>query len=191
MIKTFNSSKVALDLDEPIVPSLFEIQIIPNASVSTLPVSILKEQIISVDGFDAFERIPEPVYQTFGPGIRRAFPGVRVDNVVELNISFNVNLGGKDGNEATTLLVLKKMKDKQYNRSTGERGLKKDCNWTMIVRQFNKNNVYWRIATMENCLFGASGITGLDGVNIEDDEPAKLSMSAVSDKNKLEFASSI
>jgi hypothetical protein len=190
MNRTFQSSKVANDLDEVIIGSLFEVTIIPHPSLSALPITLLKEQIKTLDGFDKFEAIPEPVYQTFGPGIRRAFPGVRVDNVIELNATFNVNLGGENGNEATTLLVLKKMKDRQFNRATGARGIKRDCVFTVIVRQFNKNNEIWRIATMENCLFGASGVTGIDGVNIEDDEPATLSCGFVSDKNKIEFASS-
>lgn len=189
MIKHFNSSKVANEMAEPLIPSQFEITIIPNPALIAMPLDILKEDVKSVGGFDQFERIPAPVRQQFGPGIGRLFPGVQVDNVIELNLTFNVNLRGDSGTEATTLLALKRMKDLQFNRATGQRGLKKDCVWQLIVTQFTKDDAIWRVATMNNCMFGEAGITGLDEVNIESDEPVVLSFSVMSDKNMLQYAS--
>lgn len=191
MIKHFNASKVANELSEPIVPSLFELTVIPHPSLMALPVNFLKEEVKSVSGFDAFEKIPAPIQQVFGAGTRRLFPGIQIDNVIELNITINVNLRGDDGIHATNLLILKKMKDLQFNRSTGNRGLKKDCVWQMIVAQHTKDDKVWRVATMQNCMFGESGITGLDEVNIESDDAAVLSFTVMSDKNKLEIASDL
>jgi hypothetical protein len=191
MIQTYNASKVAGELAEPIIPSLFDVSIIPPTSLGLMDIDILQQEIKSISGFDAFERVPELIAQTFGPGIRRMFPGIVVDNVIELNVTLNVNLRGDDGTNATNLLNLKRMKDLQFNRANGVRGLKKNCIWTMIVTRYNKDKSIWGVATMENCLFGPNGITGLDEVNIESNEAAVLSFTAISDKNMLELAATI
>lgn len=191
MIQTYNASKVAGEQAEPIIPSLFDVSIIPPTSLGLLDIDILQQEIKSISGFDAFERVPELIRQTFGPGLQRTFPGIVVDNVIELNVTCNVNLRGDDGTHATNLLTLKRMKDLQYNRASGIRGLKKNCAWTMIVTRYNKDKSIWGVATMENCLFGPNGITGLDEVNIESNEAAVLSFTVISDKNMLELAASI
>lgn len=191
MIKHFNSSKVANELSEPIIASLFEITIIPHPTLMALPVDLLKEEVKSVSGFDAFEKIPATISQMFGAGTRRLFPGIQIDNVVELNITMNVNLRGDDGTNATNLVTLKRMKELQFNRATGARGLKKDCVWQMIVKRYTKDDKVWGVATMQNCLFGESGITGLDEVNIESDDAAVLSFTVQCDKNKLELAATV
>lgn len=191
MIQTYNASKVAGEMAEPIMPSLYEITITPQESLLALPIDLLKEEVKSLSGLDAFEKIPELVYQTFGAGTRRHFPGVQVDNVIECNVTCNVNLRGDDGTHATNLLTLKKMKDLQFNRATGKRGMKKNCTFTTIVTRYNKDKSVWYVATLENCLFGSSGITGLDEVNIESDDAATLSFTIVSDKNHAEFADAI
>jgi hypothetical protein len=191
MIQTYNASKVAGEMAEPIIPSLYEITIIPPASLVALDVQLLKEEVKSVSGFDAFERVPALISQTFGAGTRRLFPGVQVDNVVELNITMNVNLRGDDGTNATNLVTLKRMKDLQFNRASGRRGLKTEAVWSMIVSRYNKDHSIWGVATMEHCMFGESGITGLDECNIESDDAAVLNFTAISDKNKLELAATI
>lgn len=191
MIQTYNASKVAGEMAEPIIPSLYEITIIPPASLVALDVQLLKEEVKSVSGFDAFERVPALISQTFGAGTRRLFPGVQVDNVVELNITMNVNLRGDDGTNATNLITLKRMKDLQFNRASGRRGLKTEAVWSMIVSRYNKDHSIWGVATMEHCMFGESGITGLDECNIESDDAAVLNFTAISDKNKLELAATI
>lgn len=191
MIQTYNASKVAGEMAEPIIPSLYEITIIPPASLVALDVQLLKEEVKSVSGFDAFERVPALISQIFGAGTRRLFPGVQVDNVVELNITMNVNLRGDDGTNATNLVTLKRMKDLQFNRASGRRGLKTEAVWSMIVSRYNKDHSIWGVATMEHCMFGESGITGLDECNIESDDAAVLNFTAISDKNKLELAATI
>ena len=191
MIQTYNASKVAGEMAEPIIPSLYEITIIPPASLVALDVQLLKEEVKSVSGFDAFERVPALISQTFGAGTRRLFPGVQVDNVVELNITMNVNLRGDDGTNATNLVTLKRMKDLQFNRASGRRGLKTEAVWSMIVSRYNKDHSIWGVATMKHCMFGESGITGLDECNIESDDAAVLNFTAISDKNKLELAATI
>lgn len=191
MIKHFNASKVANELAEPIIPSLFEATIIPHPSLAALPVDLLREEIKSVGGFDAFEKVPPPIQQVFGAGTRRLFPGVQIDNVIELNVTLNVNLRGEDGTEATTLITLKRMKDLQFNRANGNRGLKKDCVWQFIVTKYTKDDKIYCVATMQNCLFGESGVTGLDEVNIETDEAAVLNFTVQSDKNTIEWAATI
>lgn len=188
MIKKFTDSTVANELAEPVFPSLFELTIIPNEKIVGAPIELLKQEIKSISGFDKFEAVPDIVYQTFGPGTRRAFAGVQVDNVVELNVTCNLNLRGDDGTDATNLITLKRMKDLQFNRSTGQRGLKKDHIFTVIINRQTKDDKIWCVLTMEHCMFGASGITGLDEVNIESDDVATLSFTLVSDKNKAEYA---
>lgn len=190
-IKTYNSSKVANEMAEPVMPSLFDVKIFPNPILAALPIELLQEEIKSVGGFDAFERIPATVQQTFGTGKHRHYTGVQVDNMIELSITANLNLRGDDGTNATNYLTLKKMKDLQFNRGTGNIGLTKDAVFKMVVTQHTKNDKIWRVATMEHCLFGENGITGLDEVNIESDEPAVLSWTVKSDKNYLETADSI
>lgn len=191
MIQTYQASKVAGELAEPIIPSLFEITIIPPASLAALDVQLLKDEVKSVSGLDAFEKVPALISQTFGAGTRRLFPGVQVDNVIEANVSLNVNLRGDDGTHATNLITLKRMKDLQFNRANGNRGLKKNCVWTMIVTRYNKDKSVWYVATLENCLFGEGGITGLDEVNIESDDAAVLSFTVSSDKNSAQYAATV
>lgn len=188
MIKKFADSTVANENAEPIFSSLFELTIIPHPTLAALPIEILKQEIKSLSGFDKFEAVPDTVYQTFGAGTRRAFAGIQVDNVVELNVSCNLNLRGDDGIDATNLITLKKMKDLQFNRATGVRGLKKNSVFQVIVNRTTKDDKIWCMLTMQNCLFGAGGITGLDEVNIESDDVATLSFTLVSDKNKAEYA---
>jgi hypothetical protein len=83
------------------------------------------------------------------------------------------------------------MKDLQFNRATGKRGLKRNCVWTTIVTRFNKDGGIWYVATLENCMFGEGGITGLDEVNIESDDAAVLSCEIFSDKNYAEYAATV
>lgn len=188
-VKRFEDSIVANELAEPVFPSLFEMTIIPHATLAALPVNILKQEVKSLSGFDKFEVVPEIVYQTFGNGTRRAFAGVVVDNVIELNVTVNLNLRGEDGTDATNLITLKRMKDLQFNRATGQRGIKKNHVFQVIVNRTTKDDLIWCTLTMQNCIFGASGVTGLDEVNIETDDAAVLSFTLVSDKNKAEYAS--
>lgn len=191
MIRTYNSSQVAGELAEPIMNSLFDVKIFPPASLGALPIELLQQDIKSISGFDAFEKIPATVQQTFGAGMHRHYTGVQVDNMIEMSISANVNLRGDDGTNATNLLTIKKMKDLAYNRATGQRGLTRDCVFKMVVTRHTKDGKIWQVATMEHCLFGDSGVTGLDEVNIESDDPVTLSFSVKSDKNYLETADSI
>lgn len=188
MIQTYNASKVAGELAEPVISSLFDVTIIPHPSLAALDIALLQEEIKSVSGLDKFEQIPDTVAQQFGPGIQRLFPGMPIDNVIECNIACNLNLRGDDGTNATNLLTLKKMKDLQYNRATGKRGLKKNCIFTTIITRYNKDHSIWYVATLENCLFGANGITGLDEVNIDSSDAAVLSFTIKSDKNHAEYA---
>lgn len=190
-LKTYNSSQVAGEVDEPIMPSLFDVKIFPPASLSALPIELLQQDIKSISGFDAFEKIPATVQQTFGTGKHRHYTGVQVDNMIELSITANVNLRGDDGTHATNLLTLKKMKDLAYNRATGQTGLTRDCVFKMVVTRHTKDDKIWMVATMEHCLFGEGGVTGLDEVNIETDEPVTLSFTVKSDKNYCETADSI
>jgi hypothetical protein len=83
------------------------------------------------------------------------------------------------------------MKDLQFNRATGRVGLKKDCAFTAIVTKYNKDHSIWAVATMEHCMFGASGITGLDECNIESDDAAILNFTLSSDKNHIEYADTL
>lgn len=188
MIRKYNDSVVANEMAEPILPSLFELTIHPHPSLQLADVTLLKQEIKSLSGLDAFEKIPDLISQTFGPGTRRLFPGVQCDNVIEANCTCNVNLRGDDGTAATALTTLKRMKDLQFNRATGRRGLKKECIFTVIVTRFNKDESIWYVATLENCMFGSGGITGLDEVNIESDDAATLSFTISSDKNHAEYA---
>lgn len=191
MIKKFTDSTVADELAEPIFPSKFEVTIIPPTSLAALPVELLKQEIKSISGLDKFEAVPDIVYQTFGAGTRRAFAGVQVDNVIESNVTCNLNLRGEDGTDATNLITLKRMKDLQFNRATGERGLKKNHAFQVIINRQSKDDKIWCVITLENCMFGPSGITGLDEVNIESDDVAVLSFTLISDKNKAEYATTI
>jgi hypothetical protein len=187
MIKKFTDSTVALENAEPIFSSLFELVIIPHISLATLPIEILKDDVKSLSGFDKFEAVPDTVYQTFGAGTRRAFAGIQVDNVIELNVTVNLNLRGEDGIDATNFITLKKMKDLQFNRATGVRGLKVNSAFQVIVSRTTKDDKIWCVLTMQNCIFGPSGVTGLDEVNIESDDIATLSFTLISDKNKAEI----
>lgn len=185
---TYENNRTANELAEPIQASLFQLNIFPNASVVGVDIELLEEEVKSVSGLDAFERVPALVEQKTAGGVTRTGTGVVVDNKVEVNVTLNVNLRGQDGTHATNLITLKRMKDKQFNRATGERGLKKDAVFKMVINQHTKDHKIWRIITLENCLFGDGGITGLDEVNIESDDAAVLSFTVISDKNSVQYA---
>lgn len=189
MINRFVDSIVANELAEPVIPSLFEIQIIPNPAtgITDFDISVAREQIKTLSGFDAFERAPALIEQSIGAGVKALFPGIQVDQTVEMSCTANLNLRGSDGTEATTLLVLKKMKDMQFNRATGTRALKKDCVFTVIVRRLTKDQKVWWKAEMTNCLFTDSGITGLDGLDLDSDEVSMLNFTWKSDKNYVQM----
>lgn len=189
----YNSSQVANEVAEPIQPSLFEFKIFPQAVLAALPVELLQDEIKSVSGLDAFEKIPATVTQKFGGGNQRHYTGVNVDNMIECTVNCNVNLRGDDGTHATNLLTLKRMKDLQFNRATGRRGLTRDAIFKTVITRHTKgdNPKIWYVATLEHCLFGEGGITGLDEVNIETDDAAVLSFVIRSDKNQCEYADSL
>lgn len=190
MLDTYEDSQVANELAEPVVNSLFEIQIIPNPSVSLgVNVEFLQEQIKTVAGLDGFERMPELTEQMVGGGASGLFPGIVVNQVIDLAFTANVNLRGDEGTEATSMITLKRMKDKQYNRATGARGLAKDCVFTVVIRRLTKDKKIWYVATCENCLFTADGITGLDGLDISANEAVELGFNLRSTKNKIQYAS--
>lgn len=187
----YENNRTANELAEPIQASLFQATIFPNASVVGVDIELLQEEIKSISGLDAFEKVPVLVEQKTAGGVTRTATGVVVDNKVEATFNVNVNLRGEDGTHATNLITLKRMKDKQFNRATGERGLKKDCAFKVVINQHTKDDKIWRIITLENCMFGEGGITGLDEVNIETDDAAVLSFTVISDKNSVQYADSI
>lgn len=193
MITKFSDSQVANELAEPVIPSLYSFQFIPNPAtgLTDVSVSIANEQVKSISGLDAFERAPALIEQNLGGGTMALFPGVQVDTTVDIALTANLNLRGSEGLEATTLLVLKKMKDMQYNRATGTRGLKKDCVFTVIIRRLTKDRRTWWKAEMRNCLFTDAGITGLDNLDLDSDDAAILNFNWRSDDNFAQLVSSI
>lgn len=193
MVTKFTDSTVANELAEPVIPSLFEIQFIPNPATGLVDnaVTIARSQILSISGMDAFERSPALIEQQLGGGAKALFPGVQVDQTVEMGVTCNLNLRGASGTEATTLLVLKKMKDQQYNRATGARGTKRDSCFTVIIRRLTKDRLVWWKAEMKNCLFTDAGITGLDSLDLNSDEAAILNFSWISDNNFHQLVSSL
>ena len=126
----FKSSRVSMDLMEPIYLNIFTVQIaLPSGIGATeQETNLLLEGVQKVGGLDT-NKNPGAVTQNYKYA-QRSFAGSRPENTyIDLTLDFEVNLqysanGGNPG--YTVLKTLRKWSDLIYDPLTGRTGLKKD-----------------------------------------------------------------
>ena len=142
----YQNSKASSKWYEPFYQNLFEVTVIPPATVSGG--SILLEHVNKISGLTQ-DRGSEAVQQAYKFAKRSYASGVIADTTNDLKIEFSLNLS--DSNE---LYVYKTLRDWQrlvFNPLTGEQGLKKDYIGTIIVTNYNrKGDIFWQ-RTFHDC----------------------------------------
>jgi hypothetical protein len=143
----FLNSKAATKWYEPFYQNLFEVTILPPATVAGG--SILIEHVNKIAGLTQ-DKGSETIEQKYKFASRSYASGTPTSTVNDLTVSFSLNL-----NDANELYVYKTIRDwfrLVYNPLTGEQGLKKDYIGTLIVTNFNrKGDIFWQ-RTFHDCM---------------------------------------
>jgi len=142
----FLNSKAATKYYEPFYQNLFEVTILPPATVSGG--SILIEHVNKIAGLTQ-DKGSETIEQKYKFATRSYASGVPTGTTNDITVSFSLNL-----NDANELYVYKTIRDwfrLVYNPLTGEQGLKKDYIGTLIVTNYNrKGDIFWQ-RTFHDC----------------------------------------
>lgn len=136
----FLNSKAATKYYEPMYQNLFEVTILPPASVAGG--ELLIEHVTKIGGLTQ-DKGTEVIEQKYKFATRSYASGVPSSTTVDLSLGFTINL-----NDANELYVYKTLRDWAriiYNPLTGEQGLKKDYVGTIVVTNFNrKGDIFWQ-----------------------------------------------
>jgi hypothetical protein len=143
----FLNSRASTKYYEPMYQNLFEVTVLPPATVSGG--EILIEHVNKIAGLmqDKGSAIVEQKYKY---ATRSYADGVPTGTTVDLAVDFSLNL-----NDANELYVYKTIRDwwrLVWNPLTGEQGLKKDYVGTIIVTNYNrKGDIFWQ-RTFHDCM---------------------------------------
>lgn len=178
--------KVAAGINkwDPMHSSIFEVSFTPpealidDGSFSGDELEILSQQVVSVSGLDALQKIAAAGSQKF-IGADVSFLNPTLDSTyVEFTIVFNLNL--RNVTDAYVLTLFKKWGQLSYNIGNGQRSLKKHyaCD-TMIISEANRDGTVWRRVTFKDVFI--TGMTGLDTLDYTSSEARQLSITFRSD----------
>ena len=141
------NSKASTKYYEPYYNNLFEVSILPPATVSGG--SILLEHVNKISGLTQ-DRGQGPVEQKYKFATRSYASGIPSATTTDIKIEFSLNLN--DANELYVYKTLRNWWRIAYNPLTGEQGLKKDYIGTIIVTNFNrKGDIFWQ-RTFHDCI---------------------------------------
>jgi hypothetical protein len=142
----YTNSQAGSKKHEPFVGSLFEVNLLPPASIGDG--SILLEHVNTVGGLVS-EPGQDVLEQKYKQATRSYANSQPETTTVDLAINFSLNL-----NEANELYVYKKIRDWKrlvWNPLTGEQSLKKDYVGTIVVTNYNRaGEIFW-IRTFHEC----------------------------------------
>ena len=133
---------------DPMHQSIFEIAFTVPAALSDAgftgeDLEILTQQVVSVSGLDALQRVAAASSQKFlGVDVSFLNP-VLESTTAELTVIFNLNL--RDVTDAYVLRLFKEWGRLSYDIGNGHRSLKKDqiCE-TMHISEANRDGTVWR-----------------------------------------------
>lgn len=178
--------KVAAGINrwDPMHSSIYEVSftgpgaLVGDASFSQDELLILSQQVVSVSGLDALQKIAAAGSQKF-IGADVSFLNPVLDNTyAELTIVFNLNL--RNVTDAYVLALFKKWGQLSYNIGSGERKLKKDYTCEhMIISEANRDGTVWRRVTFKDVFI--TGMSGLDTLDYTSNEPRQLTVTFRSD----------
>jgi len=143
----YRNNKASYKWFEPFYQNLFEVSIIPPATVSGG--EILLEHVNKISGLTQ-DRGSDIITQQYKFAKRSYASGVPTDTTNELEIDFSLNLN--DANELYVYKTIRNWWRTQFNPLTGEQGLKKDYLGTIIVTNYNrKGDIFWQ-RTFHDCI---------------------------------------
>lgn len=168
---------------DPMHSSIFEVSFDPPRALRgdeefTSDLIILSQQVISVSGLDALQRIAAAGSQKFiGADVSFLNP-VLDQTYAEFTITFNLNL--RNVTDAYVLTLFKKWGQLSYNIGSGERALKEDytCD-TLRISEANRNGVVWRRITFTDVFI--TGMSNLDTLDYSSSEARTLQVTFRSD----------
>lgn len=141
------NSKAATKHYEPFYQNLFEVTILPPATVTGG--NILIEHVTKLGGLNQ-DKGSAPIEQKYKFATRSYASGTPEGTTTDLTVGFTLNL-----NDANELYVYKTIRDWfriAYNPLTGEQGLKKDYIGTVIITNYNrKGDIFWQ-RTFHDCI---------------------------------------
>ena len=177
------NNEVAQDIAEDLTLNRFNMQITPPAGVPN--VSWLSDEIKTIGGLDAIDKLPEIVKQT-SRGHTRNFSGSFVDDQsLEIALTINLNAHGEKANDIVIYKMFKAWARKHRNELTGETGLKRDAVGSFILEQHNKIGEVWRKVSGKRVLL--SEFSGLDEASLEAGDPVELSVTMIVEEFDLEL----
>lgn len=169
---------------DPMHNSIFEVTFTPPGALEDDPLFtqeelfILSQQVVSVSGLDALQKIAAAGSQKF-IGADVSFLNPVLDNTyADLTITFNLNL--RNVTDAYVLALFKKWGQLSYNIGSGERALKKDymCE-EMIISEANRDGTVWRRITFKDVFI--TGMSNLDTLDYTSNEARTLQVTFRSD----------
>ncbi len=178
------NSHAGLNQWDPIHNSIFEVTFTAPRKLEGVTdlfnsenITILKEQVVSVSGLDALQKIAAAGQQKI-LGVDVSFLNPVLDSTTaEFTIVFNLNLDPREDKnyDALVLRLFKEWGKLSYNIATGHRALKKDyiCD-TLTIAQANRDGIVWRSIVFHDVFI--TGMSNLDSLDYTSSEAATLSV---------------
>ena len=163
---------------DPMHQSIFEIgfsvpQALADQGFDGEQLKILTQQVVSVSGLDALQKIAGVNQQKF-LGVDVSFLNPTLESTTaEFTIIFNLNL--RDTTDAYVLNLFKAWGRLSYDIGNGHRTLKKDytCD-TMHISEANRDGTVWREIIFKDVFITA--MTGLDTLDYSSSDARQLSI---------------
>ena len=160
---------------DPMHSSIFEVQFTlpPQIGGGGEETVLLAEQVVSVSGLDALQKVAAAGSQKF-LGVDVSFLNPTLDSTTaEFTIVFNLNL--RNVTDAYILNIFKKWGMLSYNIGNGHRALKADyvCG-TMHINEANRDGTVWRQVVFKDVFITA--LSGLDTLDYTSSEARQLTV---------------
>lgn len=166
---------------DPVNTAVFEVEFeFPGLISSALKdnISLLTEQVTSVTGLDNLLKTPAAGQQKFfGADVSYLNPTLDT-TCADITIEFNLNLRSVTDNYVLDAFM--QWRNLNYNLGNGARYLKKDyVAPKILIKVANRDGTVWRVVNLWDVML--VNITGLDGLDITNNESPKLQCTFRSD----------
>ena len=163
---------------DPMHQSIFEIAFtvpgaLADAGFTGEELEILTQQVVSVSGLDALQKVAGANSQKF-LGVDVSFLNPTLESTTaELTVVFNLNL--RDVTDAYVLRLFKEWGRLSYDIGNGHRSLKKDyiCE-TMHISEANRDGTVWREVIFKDVFI--TGLSGLETLDYSSSEARQLTV---------------
>jgi len=170
--------KAGMEKWDPMHQSIFEVGFTVPAALADAgftgdELEILSQQVVSISGLDALQKIAGVNSQKF-LGVDVSFLNPTLDSTTaEFSIVFNLNL--RNTTDAYVLNLFKAWGRLSYDIGNGTRTLKKDytCD-TMHISEANRDGTVWREVIFKDVFITA--LAGLDGLDYSNSEARQLTV---------------